>query len=168
MYHIYWNHILLETIFLKKIEHLHCITFITRIIVKNDRVVFSLSPSLLGINWRSLRSSAPAFALASPGFLPARAFWKCWVAAVLSHCFRIWSADFISCLFGFRPPGSLPAGDFFWEPKEQRNIRFQANVIVTWKSGGFNKLCEARGGGTLVYKFALINYKALQRSSYMY
>ena len=50
MYHIYWNYILLETIFLKKIEQLHCITFVTRIIVKNDRVVFSLSPSLLGIN----------------------------------------------------------------------------------------------------------------------
>ena len=68
MYHIYWNYILLETIFLKKIEQLHCIIFVTRIIVKNDRVVFSLSPSLLGINWRSLRSATPAFALASPGF----------------------------------------------------------------------------------------------------
>ena len=50
MSHIYWNYILLETIFLKKIEKLHCITFVMRIIVKNDRVVFSLSPSLLGIN----------------------------------------------------------------------------------------------------------------------
>ena len=41
--------ILLETIFLKKIEQFHCrpITFVTRIIVKNDRVVGPYSVCLL-------------------------------------------------------------------------------------------------------------------------